>query len=67
MKEPSVGVKKMLDGLMGTDVLVRLDWDEWLSVNPANEETPFTQREVMTRYVRNGYEWDMVRFPCPNL
>ena len=59
MIEPSVGVKKMLNGLMGADVLVRLDWDEWLSVNPANEETPFTHREVMTRYERNGYAWDI--------
>ena len=59
MSAPAAGVMKMLDGLGGSDVLVRLDWDEWLSVNPAFPDTGFTQREVITRFTRNGYEWDI--------
>ena len=59
MTEPSAGVKKMLNGLASADVLVRLDWDEWLSVNPAYTQTTFSHREVTTRYARNGYEWDI--------
>lgn len=59
MKEPAAGVAKMLDGLAREEILVRLDWDEWLTVNPVFAETQFTHREVTTRFTRNGYEWDI--------
>lgn len=59
MSEPAHGVRKMLEGLAGGDTLVRLDWDQWLSVNPAFGETQFSKREVTTRFARNGYEWDI--------
>jgi hypothetical protein len=59
VSEPSAGVKKMLDGLAADEVLVRLNWEDWLSVNPAYTDVAFSQKEVSTRYARNGYEWDI--------
>ncbi len=49
----------MLDGLSADEVLVRLSWEDWLSVNPAYADVAFSQHEVSTRYARNGYEWDI--------
>ena len=59
MGDPSIGVQKMLDGLASSEILQRLNWDQLLSVNPAFGETGFTQKGVITRFSRNGYDWDI--------
>jgi hypothetical protein len=59
MRELSLGVRKMLDGLAGSEMLVPLGWDDWLSVIPAYAETKFSKKEVTKRFSRNGYEWDI--------
>jgi len=51
--------KKYLDGLKSGELLLRLNWDEWLVVNAPFENVDFSVEEVRTRYNRNGYDWDM--------
>jgi len=52
-------VQKVLSGLTGDELLIKLDWDEWLEVNAPYEDVAFTQKDVITRYNRNGYDWDI--------
>ena len=52
-------VQKVLTGLTGDELLIKLDWDEWLEVNAPYEDVAFTQKDVITRYNRNGYDWDI--------
>jgi len=59
MSEVPAGVRTMLAGLEGENILVPLDWDGWMSVGPAYAETAFSKREVTTRFTRNGYAWDI--------
>ena len=51
--------KKYLDGLKSGELLLRLNWDEWLAVNAPFENVDFLVEEVRARYNRNGYDWDM--------
>jgi pimeloyl-ACP methyl ester carboxylesterase len=51
--------EKYLDGLKSGELLLRLNWDEWLAVNAPFENVDFSVEEVRTRYNRNGYDWDM--------
>ena len=57
--ESSSSIKKILSGLTGDELLIKLDWDEWLDVNMPYEEVPFTQKDVFARFNRNGYDWDI--------
>lgn len=59
MKAASYGVERMFDGLRGSDILIPLNWDEWLSVNPPFSDTNFEHNYVSARFSRNGYEWDI--------
>ena len=59
MSEPNAAVRAYLDGLKGDDILVPLDWDQWLDIAPPQEAVPFDIREVTARYARNGYVWDI--------
>ena len=52
-------VQKVLTGLTGDELLIKLDWDEWLEVNAPYGDVTFTQQDVITRYNRNGYDWDI--------
>ena len=54
--DSSSSIKKILSGLTGDDLLIKLDWDEWLDVNTPYEEVPFKQKDVFTRFNRNGYD-----------
>ena len=57
--DSSSSIKKILSGLTGDELLIKLDWDEWLDVNPPYEEVAFKQKDVFTRFNRNGYDWDI--------
>jgi len=46
-------------GLENEAVLIKIEWEEWLDVPPPYEETEYTVAEVVERYERNGYAWDM--------
>jgi hypothetical protein len=56
-KNPAV--ESYLAGLRGNDVLVKLDWEQWLQIDAPYRDGPFTTREVTTRFKRNGYDWIM--------
>ena len=56
---PPTSIQKVLTGLSGGDLLIKLDWDEWLEVNAPYDDVSFTQKDVFTRFNRNGYDWDI--------
>lgn len=56
---PSDAIQKVLTGLDADPLLIKLNWDEWLTVNPPYEEVGFAQKDVFARYNRNGYDWDI--------
>lgn len=41
------------------ELLVPIDWEQWLGISAPFADGEVTRREVTTRYARNGYEWDM--------
>lgn len=51
--------KKYLQFLISSDLLLSLDWQEWLAVTPPFQNLDFSIEEVTTRFTRNGYAWDM--------
>lgn len=46
-------------GLTNEDILIRVGWEQWLAVPPPYEVTQYKVAEVVERYERNGYVWDM--------
>ena len=52
-------VTRYLKGIAGDDYLVRLDWEQWLDIEPPYPEVGFKVQEVTARFSRNGYEWDI--------
>jgi pimeloyl-ACP methyl ester carboxylesterase len=57
---PTHGIsQKYLEGLGSGELLLKLTWDEWLSVSAPFEKVDFSTEEVTGRFSRNGYEWDM--------
>lgn len=52
-------IKKYIDALGSSDLLLRLTWDEWLAIEPPYPAHEFTTTEATVRYRRNGYDWDM--------
>lgn len=51
--------QKYLDGLKSSELLLTLNWDEWLALQPPYENGKFASQDVTVRYQRNGYDWDM--------
>lgn len=50
---------RFLQGLDTGNLLVRLDWEQWLGIDAPFAENGVTRREVTARYARNGYDWDI--------
>jgi pimeloyl-ACP methyl ester carboxylesterase len=56
----TVGIdEKYLEGLKSGELLLKLTWDEWLTLNAPFENVDFSVEDVTVRYHRNGYDWDM--------
>jgi pimeloyl-ACP methyl ester carboxylesterase len=36
-----------------------IEWPQWLSLGAPNPNAPFSTREVVQRFSRNGFEWDI--------
>jgi pimeloyl-ACP methyl ester carboxylesterase len=51
--------EKYLEGLKSGGLLLKLTWEEWLTVNAPFEDVDFSVEDVTVRYHRNGYDWDM--------
>lgn len=52
-------VGRYLEGLKGDELLVKLDWDQWLDIEGPYPKVDFTVEEVTARFSRNGYDWDI--------
>ncbi len=52
-------IEKFLKHITSSDLLLRLSWEEWLTISRPYPEGSFSLKEVTVRYARNGYEWDM--------
>jgi pimeloyl-ACP methyl ester carboxylesterase len=52
-------IEQYLDGLKARELLLKLTWDEWLSIRPPYPDGRFTTADATARYQRNGYDWDM--------
>ncbi|MBI4178415.1 hypothetical protein HY522_03195, partial [bacterium] len=52
-------VDRYLEGIGREDYLLRVDWDQWLKIDPPYPEVGFSVKEVTARFSRNGYEWDI--------
>jgi pimeloyl-ACP methyl ester carboxylesterase len=55
----SEAIEKYLNGLTSKDLLLKLTWEDWLSIAEPYERVGFSTEEVKVRYHRNGYDWDM--------
>ena len=51
--------EKYLHGLKSRELLIKLTWDDWLALPQPYSEGKFSTSETVTRYNRNGYDWDM--------
>jgi hypothetical protein len=51
--------EKFLAGLDSKELLLKLTWDEWLTVPPPYANREFTLSDRTVRFRRNGYDWDM--------
>ncbi len=59
MLEPTAGTQAFTRALEHDETLVPLTWEEWLAMPAPYETDTFTITEVVERYHRNGYAWDM--------
>ena len=59
MATKSTAVEKFLRQLDSTDLLIKLNWDEWLTIGSPYADVKISTEEVIARYNRNGYDWDM--------
>jgi hypothetical protein len=55
----NAAVARYLKGVGGEDLLVKMDWEQWLDIEAPYPETAFTVQEVTARFNRNGYDWDI--------
>jgi hypothetical protein len=55
----SQAVEKFVKGLFTKDMVLKLGWEDWLSVTAPHAEVAYTRKRVAKRYSRNGYEWDI--------
>lgn len=59
MATKSPAVEKFLRQLDLTDLLIKFNWDEWLTIEAPYSDVKISSQDVVARYNRNGYDWDM--------
>ena len=59
MQTKSSAVEKFLANLASTDLLLTLNWDEWLTIEAPYAGVKISSQDVAARYNRNGYDWDI--------
>ncbi len=52
-------IENFLDHLNSDELLLKLNWEEWLGITPPNQDTNFSVEDATVRFQRNGYDWDM--------
>jgi pimeloyl-ACP methyl ester carboxylesterase len=59
MTDNDKSMEKFLAHIDSRELLLRMTWEEWLSVTPPYQDVNFSSEDVTVRFARNGYEWDM--------
>ena len=59
MATKSAAVEKFLANLASSDLLLTLNWDEWLTIEAPYTGVKISSQDVIARYNRNGYDWDI--------
>jgi pimeloyl-ACP methyl ester carboxylesterase len=59
MATKSAAVEKFLANLGSTELLLTLNWDEWLTIEAPYSDVKISSQDVVARYNRNGYDWDI--------
>ncbi len=59
MSEVSQGINKLLEGLKSKELLLKPSWEDFLAIPAPYEDRPYAREEVIARFNRNGYDWDM--------
>ena len=59
MPTKSAAVEKFLANLASTDLLLTLNWDEWITIEAPYADVKISSQDVVARYNRNGYDWDI--------
>ena len=59
MPEAPAGTRTFTQGLGREETLVPITWEDWLAMPPPHDDGAYAVTEVVERYERNGYEWDM--------
>jgi pimeloyl-ACP methyl ester carboxylesterase len=59
MSTKSTAIEKFLANLGSTELLLKLDWDEWLNIEAPYSNVKMSSQDVVARYNRNGYDWDI--------
>jgi pimeloyl-ACP methyl ester carboxylesterase len=59
MATESAAVEKFLANLGSTELLLTLNWDEWLTIEAPYSDVKISSQDVVARYNRNGYDWDI--------
>lgn len=57
--QASLAVEKYLAALNSNDLVQRLSWDDWRSIEAPFDTIGFAQKGISVRYHRNGYDWDI--------
>lgn len=52
-------VARYLDELKSGKLLLTLDWEQWLGIDPPYAEARYSKSPVTARFQRNGYDWDI--------
>ena len=59
MPTKSAAIEKFLANLGSTELLLTLNWDEWLTIEAPYSDVKISSQDVVARYNRNGYDWDI--------
>jgi pimeloyl-ACP methyl ester carboxylesterase len=59
MATKSAAIEKFLRKLDSADLLIKFNWNEWLSIDAPYSDIKISTQDVTARYNRNGYDWDI--------
>jgi pimeloyl-ACP methyl ester carboxylesterase len=59
MATKSAAIEKYLRKLDSADLLIKFNWDEWLTIDAPYSDIKISTQDVTARYNRNGYDWDI--------
>jgi hypothetical protein len=51
--------QKFLDALASPEMFSEFTWEDWLKIDRPFKDVDFSTTDVVTRFNRNGYDWDI--------